>query len=1089
MFRSAATLFRSRLQAAASACGLETDLRSLKGQLSRRYIPANDAERTPYHLPMNTPGWLQVLAGLSVSAGMVGLGLVGLYISRKTAPEATSNPVPPGVTGLTELAVDEAVAMRHPSAVPTLVQGATSRPAPVLPMLGAATSSTSPAILPLPQATPRPFTRGELSVSQAVAGRHPSAVRADPSTEVAGGEAPQVGSREKAGVSVRSDVQPVPTGGTPTVIVTEDAAGRPETDVKALTVACPALPGQAGMSVEEVLARRRPSTVRGWTSDKERSIQPVPLAFQAIPAMAGAELAAWKARMERSRPEVPAPQPPSSTVQSVTPSPVEATTPAASQPAKDPEMPGNHDALVEVTVSEGPLLAPPPRSNDQVQSVVDSMLHLDVLSRFELDHQGSRSGTASAALHPPTSLAARKDDGTGRWIPSQTPVIVGGIEIPGGMIYLGKPLLGWQGWGTDACLVDPSLPLSGPGTSGTEARNPPWATYASLMPEVRRGYLQWLASDRSASGANPTYPVLYFRGLERRLFHEQAQADRPALTAEVERLASTFNVEVPLHQAAANFLTGSDLMGGDPPRAAETIPARDWQSEMPLATLIHLGQALKDVRPLFAVDALLWVLGRPGTYLHTPGRRCFAELQVLFGARFMERHPRGLRVRVPKRRVSPAYHAFGNAFTAPIPGATRDLPDITAVTAPLADLVDLLDSSLRDLDAYSRFIGRRPGAARTFEAAFLLPSPLRDEVMATLVADGRRAIEGLLQGQQVGMVSPVALMTAVGLEPKSQDGRIPGTSFNQLTQRLDLLGYGMEPDRRYGGALLKAGSELALFQASGGAPVDVNRGEYASARAMVEIGVLAAAADGHVSEAEFAAVEGTLRCRAGLGEGERSRLSAVARVLRSRARPGAFPARLAALSPEVRQAIASMAVTIVVADGHPSRAEVAFLERLYPALGLSADIVHSALHQRSGGSVGKPQAPTYGTSLDLDATRIARVRAETAEVSAVLAGIFNEEEEPQPEVALSTVTGAASRFAHLDEAHGTLLEALLENSLSRAAFATLAKRMSLLPEGAMETINDWAFDSVGDAILQDEEGQISIITDLRQEVLQARKPA
>lgn len=520
--------------------------------------------------------------------------------------------------------------------------------------------------------------------------------------------------------------------------------------------------------------------------------------------------------------------------------------------------------------------------------------------------------------------------------------------------------------------------------------------------------------------------------------------------------------------------------------------------EIPLATLLHLGAVLAEGRPLDADDALLWVLGTPEARLRTPGQRCFPELRQVFAARFAESHSRGLAIRAPKRRITATYRAASGSFTAAIPGAHENLPDISGISAPLGELRDLLEASQTDLEAYSRLLGRKPEARASLEAAVLLPAPLREVAMAKAAEETRKVLLPLLEGRVIATVAPRALFGALGIILEESAKRPPAAALAQLTQRLDVLGFGIEPDRRYGGEAVATTTDMVLFEAPGGAPVDPERPAFMQAKVTVEVAILAAAADGDVSDQEFDTVIRNARTISGLSVAEALRLEAFAWSLRIRAKSGDALRRIAGLPLEARHAIARSAIAAVLSDGQASRTEVAFLERLYRTLGLPPETVHSALHQGTSADV-RPfhvavHTPAIGGSrpgVALDTERLARIRQETTQVSSLLSGIFAGE--PEPEAAIDDEAPVpkppakvAAQFGGLDGAHGTLLEAVLTaGELTMIDFEARAKELRLFPEGAIETINDWAFDHYEEPVLEADGDLVIVVDHLRAQLLPA----
>lgn len=84
-------------------------------------------------------------------------------------------------------------------------------------------------------------------------------------------------------------------------------------------------------------------------------------------------------------------------------------------------------------------------------------------------------------------------------------------------------------------------------------------------------------------------------------------------------------------------------------------------------------------------------------------------------------------------------------------------------------------------------------------------------------------------------------------------------------------------------------------------------------------------------------------------------------------------------------------------------------------------------------------------------------------MSRLLASIFVEA--PVAEAPKAPV--ASSRFAGLDAGHAVLLDALIAAPMPRDAFDTAARTARLMPDGAIETINDWGFDRFDEPVIED----------------------
>lgn len=708
--------------------------------------------------------------------------------------------------------------------------------------------------------------------------------------------------------------------------------------------------------------------------------------------------------------------------------------------------------------------------------------------------------SAPAAVPPTSPAPPSLSYGYGRrpsapstspWIGNGMSVTVAGRAIPGGLIYVGTQLSNPRGYGTDPSLINPSLPVAATVDPAEDLRTSYWPDYASLSPTARCAYLNWLAGGRVDPKVDTAFLVLFFYGLERRLFLDQAIGEAAELVGEVERLVSLYGDRSPFGFHAQNFLTGAALLLGRPlPPVAPSPPGEAIYGDMPLSTRFHLGTVLAQGRALQADDALIWILGTPETHLRTSGQRCFAELRSLFSITFGARHPSGLAVRQPKRFLTAAYRSANQSFTVELKGMLEKLPDISGITAPLTALRDMLETCQTALDPYSRLLGRRPSARGTLEAALLLPKGLREPAIAMASEASRARILPLLNGAAIASVSTRTLFASAEIEVPAAGKRPPAAALAELQERFDLMGFGIEPDRRYGGDALSLDGPVIVFEAEAGAPIDADAPRYLRARAVIEIAMLAAAADGGVTPLEFEAVLADARSLPDLSAAELARLQAFAWTLRDKAQNGPALKRAATLPLDARQDIARAAIIAVLADGQPTHTEVAFLERLHKTLGLPEAAVHAALHQGALGDLRRPRVDGARQSTDraapivaLDAAKLARIQQETAEVSSLLSGIFAEDEGPATSAAEPDPPNVVSEtpiFDGLDAAHGALLKSISgAHPMPMTDFEGRAKALRLLPEGAIETINDWAFERFGESVLEVETNTVTIAEHLR----------
>lgn len=761
---------------------------------------------------------------------------------------------------------------------------------------------------------------------------------------------------------------------------------------------------------------------------------------------------------------------------------------------------------------------PPPPSSDRIQAA---------LKNARTAASSSREGSFSQAPRPDdvaqirtTSLQARsrsetteieippvstRTSGVGHWVPHTKRITVRGLDI-GGMVYVGEGLRRRDGRDAENCLINPRLVVAREKPSSNQVSIPYWPSYSAISSDARRVYLEWLANGRSDPSIEIGFVFLYFYGLERRIFVDREDAS--VIVAEVERLRSIYS-RVPAFDTYSRTLLNAAALTESEPAHPVLSPEMGSGFEMPLNARRYLGTRLASRQPLSSDDALMWILSTPDTHLRTPAVRCFREFCDLWNVRFSTRYPNGLRINIPRTRLKAEYRAASGSFTVPI--EVGSLPDIAAITAPLAPLRDIVSACTDDLAAYSRLLGRKPDAAGTAEAAALLPVDLLDSAASASLRRIRDVLAEQLDTSHLKAMPTMDLCAILGVDLGMTE-KLPAEAERQVASVLDRLGIGFEPDRRHGPSGLSRAGSVVIFLASEGGTVEGDRAQYTAARTMVEVAALAAVSDGEVAAGEIVAIERDIESFAGLRPAEIARLSARVRVLLSDPpKQQATLNRLAKLSVQERSGIAHSALAAILADGQVRPAEVKFLERLHKSLGLPTEAVHTLLHRealsrdepaiisveaRSSGVAIPPErsvppshrqpeseliAPHAADSgVRIDAGRLARVKSETAAVAAILGSIFADEDVP---VAAPSPARSSQRvkglFEGLDTAHGELLSGLLHaGAMDRDSFSALAARLKLMTDGAIGTINDWAFDRFDDVAIEDSD-EICVVASMR----------
>ncbi|ANJ54847.1 Tellurite resistance protein TerB [Pseudomonas silesiensis] len=697
----------------------------------------------------------------------------------------------------------------------------------------------------------------------------------------------------------------------------------------------------------------------------------------------------------------------------------------------------------------------------------------------------------SASFKIPDASKQKSDT---RWVPADESVSVAGFSLPGGMLYVGSALGRYDA--QEPSLLNPKLRIAKSYVDIEERLMSYWPSFHSISPEARRAYLQWLEGGRRDPLADTGYVFLFFYGLERRALVDavsdpQVKAEIPLIVKEVQRLLDIYGDNRSFRGYAEGFLDylgnqtlDPNLYLGPPPGAVA------YGYEMPLPLRIGLGQHAANKRPLDANWALAWALADPNISKRTPVTRCKEVFAALFKLKYASAHPTGLMLAQNKTKLKASYRPASAVLMAPLLNV-GDLPDVMATSGTRKSLQLLMELCTSELEPYSRYLGRNPESAEALEGLLQLPVTLWP-------ATARTELEEL----QSKIGDDLIVMSFGELAGRLKSaGALSRDKVLALARALESLHIGMEPDVLAGSRTPKAEDRIALFVTQ---PEDGSlraSAAYNAASVTLDLASSVASADGDTSNEEVSLLAQHIDSWSHLSVAHRKRLKAHLQIqIQQPPTLASLKKKLNPLTVEAKRTIASFLAHLAQADGIVSPAEVKLLERVYKALQLDSQLLYSDLHgAAAGGSITPVKPATSSTPTEpgtqsaavakqgfvLDHERIAELQRETAEVSALLAQVFTDDQVEEPEQAVETVESATETTADvagLDLEHSAFLRLLISRAeWSRSELEAAASDMELMLDGALEQINDMAFERF-DMPVTEGDDPIEINTDILEEL-------
>jgi uncharacterized tellurite resistance protein B-like protein len=679
------------------------------------------------------------------------------------------------------------------------------------------------------------------------------------------------------------------------------------------------------------------------------------------------------------------------------------------------------------------------------------------------------------------------------WVSREKEVEIAGRRIGGGLFYVGENLLSASAAFPvgEPALVDPTLAVASQAPAGGGPSRLYWPSYERLSATDRAVYLEWLAGPRRPREVSQSLVFLYFYGLERRLLGDPgkstaASSERALIIEELTRLRGEVESNEE-HAALAHhlgelleFLGAQDLLHGrsnpQPPRKRSGWP-------IPLTLRLMIGEVAAARLPLPAELALSWALTSPEAYLRTPAQRCQDEFSALFEIRYRERFSEGLRLpRGGKLQIS--YRASNPALRG-IEEPTS-LPDITASPKLIEPLRELARDCCAELDPYSRLLGRKPADAESLSGVALLPAPLLEAHPHGELRQLRELFQEASSGDRPWLLETNALLSCW----PGDKSKLPKQEAVGLVQLVEKLGYGIEPDVRFGGNAPTRDGIVVIFPAQEHDPRAPSPA-YATAAMLLDLTAAVAAADGTVTVEEERHLEAHVESAIDLFPGERERLRAhLEQVTRAKLSFAGLRKKLEPLSLEQKERIGSGLVSVAAADGDISPEEVKILGKVFALLGLDPDSVYSEAHAAAAsagrGAVPGAEQPREDNREDrgkLDRAAIKTKLEETARVSSMLAGIFDSEDDAEVDAPAASPSATIESSNGLDAAEAAFARDLTGRaSWSRAEVEEMAARHDLLVDGALEAVNNTAFECC-DAPFCEGDDPIEIDVEVAKEML------
>ena len=678
----------------------------------------------------------------------------------------------------------------------------------------------------------------------------------------------------------------------------------------------------------------------------------------------------------------------------------------------------------------------------------------------------------------------------GRWVKPGESIFIHGHTITSGNFYYGSQLTSLDGYGTEASLIDDTLNVTNQPllTYKDESLNY-WSKYESIFKKCRGALLNWLSSERN----NPDIPIgyifIYFYGLERRIIVDSIDGkvddfEFKNIFEEIIRLKNIYGTSISFLSYTIRLL---EIMCVLRPEIVLNMDLEKNPKKDSILLKYNLAKAVNKGEPISEHLALAWLKFSPEYSLKKPARRCTYEFNQLFSRTYTKKHIDGIIIKPNKTRLKIEYRP-ANPTLLHIKVPHEDLPDPSSLKSPINKLITIAEECTKALEAYSRYLSK-PNTSRTDIAAILLlPNELND-INATFglnkikqwVEDSIVSNNGIVDFSELWQFTKTPIPEKINKKE------------SELIQSLaDKIGFGLVPDSRYHHTKPSIDGKVVLF--SGG------HGKYFKPSAAfnemgmtLRLGAMVAIIDSHVDETEFEFLKQLINHDSNLSPTEKNSLHSYLIWLLNTTTSNitGLKARLEKLGVREKSAVSKILIGVALADGKIDPDEVKQLEKLYTLLGLDKSLVTGDIHNAT---THKATAPVQATSkavisraksltgFELDENALALHESQTKDVQNMLNAIFVDEDFIEETLPPEKYDENKENMS-IDAQHYALYENLINrDKWLRNEVDELCKKLGLMTNGAIETINEWSFEKADAPVLEEEANIIYIDHEIAKEL-------
>lgn len=597
-----------------------------------------------------------------------------------------------------------------------------------------------------------------------------------------------------------------------------------------------------------------------------------------------------------------------------------------------------------------------------------------------------------------------------------------------------------------------------------------------LTQAQKLNYISWLSNEPTKNPTTTRNIALYLFGIEHRIFQdpETDPEEIPELIAIVEKLNNLgFDklfryYAIPLIEAA-KYITNQTL---PLPNDKQLLHNR---TDIPLSLKIHLNNINVKNKNFGPGDCFSYFMAQKTTFLSKAAYNEFNQFKTLWISLFQEKYPNGI---PHSNLLSPLKHLYKSASKEfeIILSSNKNEKEILFDKRYIIAFNETLKEATIVLDSFCHNKGYKAGKDNLAQNLAYLPRKIIEKTNPEFHFKVLSVLN-ILSSQSVGVIKTNDILSI--LYPNEiiseEDSKIESAKMMAVASLLDQYNIGHEPDYRFTKCKIQPNESIVIFKSTNGTHVDPNSKDFLREKAIIDNSLYLISQVRNIKYTDYLNMKEYIWKSSNLDINQKKRI--IAHSLRFiHGSKASKPLKKSIDVFTEKELTFKKIINLSNISSHLSLDGIKAAEKMSKLFNINPANIHSLIFNATSINQDEDEPVTIAREIPeagftiprknddkykiVNQKKIKAIENDTKDVSQMLSKIFLDEIDSEEQIKEKTLSG-------LDTLHSSILMSVLNNQKTTVTSIMKELEKNKTPlEGAIETINDWAFDFIDDTFIE-----------------------